>query len=55
MHKKFKINQTKIKGSFQSKRKVATQDSKSDLPLVGYKKLYKKKQHGQIQILATEL
>ena len=33
MHKKFEINQTKIKGSCQSGRKVVTNDSKSDLPL----------------------
>ena len=34
MHKKFEINQTKIKGSCQSERKVVTHNSKSDLPLV---------------------
>ena len=34
MHKKFEINRTKIKGSCQSGRKVATHDCKSDLPLV---------------------
>ena len=34
MQKKFEINQTKIKGSCQSRRKVVTHDSKSDLPLV---------------------
>ena len=34
MHKKFEINQTKIKGGCQSGRKVVTRDSKSDLPLV---------------------
>ena len=33
MHKKFEINQTKIKGSCQSRRKVVTHNSKSDLPL----------------------
>ena len=33
MHKKFEINQTKIKGSCQSGRKEVPQDSKSDLPL----------------------
>ena len=33
MHKKFEINPTKIKGGCQSGRKVATHDSKSDLPL----------------------
>ena len=36
MHKKFEINQTKIKGSCQSSRKVSTHNSKSDLPLVDY-------------------
>ena len=35
MHKKFEINQTKIKGGCQSGRKVVPHDSKSDLPL-GY-------------------
>ena len=34
MQKKFEINRTKIKGSFQSARKVVTNESKSDLPLV---------------------
>ena len=34
MHKKFEIHQTKIKGSFQSGRKVVTHDSKRYLPLV---------------------
>ena len=34
MHKKFEINPTKIKGSCQSRRKVVTHDSKSDLPLM---------------------
>ena len=33
MHKKFEINQTKIKGGCQSGRKVVTHNSKSDLPL----------------------
>ena len=33
MHKKFEINQTKIKGVCQSERKVVTHNSKSDLPL----------------------
>ena len=33
MHKKFEINQTKIKGDCQSGRKVVAYDSKSDLPL----------------------
>ena len=36
MHKKFEINQTKIKGVCLSGRKVVThQNSKSDLPLIG--------------------
>ena len=34
MHKKFEINQTKIKGGCQSRRKVVPYNSKSDLPLV---------------------
>ena len=34
MHKKFEINQTKIKGGCQLGRKVVTHNSKSDLPLV---------------------
>ena len=34
MHKKFEINQTKIKGGCQSGRTVVTHNSKSDLPLV---------------------
>ena len=33
MHKKFEINRTKIKGGYQSGRKVAAHNSKSDLPL----------------------
>ena len=33
MHKKFEINQTKIKGGCQSRRKVVTHDPKSGLPL----------------------
>ena len=33
MHKKFEINQTKIRGGCQSVRKVVTHNSKSDLPL----------------------
>ena len=36
MHKKFEINQTKIKGCCQSGRKVVTHTSKSDLPLKAY-------------------
>ena len=36
MHKKFKINWTKIKGGCQSGRKVVPHDSKSDLPLIRY-------------------
>ena len=43
MQKKFEINQTKIKGGFQSGRKVVTHNSKSDLPLV----------HVQVNILFT--
>jgi len=34
MHKKFEINWTMTKGGCQSGRKVVTQNSKSDLPLV---------------------
>ena len=34
MHEKFEINWTKIKGSCQSRRKVVTHNSKSDLPLI---------------------
>ena len=34
MHKKFEINRTKVKGNCQSRRKVVTQNSKSDLALV---------------------
>ena len=33
MHKKFEINQIKIKGGCQSGKKVVTHNSKSDLPL----------------------
>ena len=33
MHKKFEINQTKIKGGCLLGRKVVTHNSKSDLPL----------------------
>ena len=33
MHKKFEINQTKIKGGCQLGRQVVTHNSKSDLPL----------------------
>ena len=32
MHKKFEINQTKIKGGCQSGRKVVTHNFKNDLP-----------------------
>ena len=39
MHRKFEINQTKIKGSCQSGRKVMTHYSKSDLPLGKMQKL----------------
>ena len=38
MHKKFEINQTKIKGSYQSGKKVVPNNSKSDLPLDDDKK-----------------
>ena len=34
MHKKYEINQTKIKGGCQSGRKVVTHDSKSNLPQI---------------------
>ena len=34
MHKKFEINQTKIKGGCQLGRKEVTYNSKSDLPLL---------------------
>ena len=34
MHKKLEINHTKIKGCYQSGRKVVTHNFKSDLPLV---------------------
>ena len=34
LHKKFDVNQTKIKGGCQSGRKVVSNNSKSDLPLV---------------------
>ena len=37
MHKRFEINQTKIKGRCQSGRKVVPHDSKSDLPLTAAK------------------
>ena len=36
IHKKFEINQTKIKSSYQSVRKVVTHNSKSNLPLVSF-------------------
>jgi len=46
MHKKFEIEQTKIKGGCQSGRKVVTHNSKSDLLLAHVltfmKKVYKK-------------
>jgi len=46
MHKKFEIEQTKIKGGCQSGRKVVTHNSKSDLllahVLMFMKKVYKK-------------
>ena len=34
VHKKFRVNRTKIKGGCQSGRKVVNHNSKSDLPLV---------------------
>ena len=43
MHKKFEINQTKIKGGCQSGRKVVPHDSKSDLPLEKINKYLLKK------------
>ena len=44
MHKKFEINQTKIKGSCQTGRKVVPHDSKRNLPLLRFSTVsYKKK------------
>ena len=43
MHKKFEINRTKIKGGCQSRRKVVTHNSKSDLPLLALPKIVLKK------------
>ena len=49
MLKKFEINRTKIRGSYQLGRKVVPHDSKSDLPLFfllrweGHRYLEKKK------------
>ena len=40
MHKMFEINRTKIKGGYQSGRKVVTHNSKSDLPLTTFEKIY---------------
>ena len=40
MHKKFEINQTKIKGGLQSWTKVVTHDSNSDLPLAPKNRKY---------------
>ena len=42
MHKKFEINQTKIKGSCQLGRKVVIHNSKSDLPLLDLEHMQKK-------------
>ena len=42
MHKKFAIIRKKIKEGCQSGRKVVTNNSKSDLPLVFEKFLHKK-------------
>ena len=44
MHKKFEINQTKIKGGCQLGRKVVTHNSKSDLPLAICYKLFNLKE-----------
>ena len=38
-HGDFEVNQTKIRGGCQSRRKVVPHDSKSDLPLVPSKKI----------------
>ena len=43
MHKKFEIKRTKIKDGCQSRRKVVTHDSKSDLSLMNYILLNKMK------------
>ena len=52
MHKKFEINQTKIKGGCQSGRKMVTHNSKSGLPIVTViflqKIVVKVKRSGQI-------
>ena len=50
MHKKFEINQTKIKDGCQSGRKVVTNKSKSDLPLenVGNPKLWQISRQNEI-------
>ena len=45
IHKKLKTNQTKIKGSRQSGRKVVIHDPKSDLPLVMWTYHVKKNQY----------
>ena len=37
----FEVNQINIKGGSQSGRKVVTHDSKSDLPLAIFSKLFK--------------
>ena len=39
VHKKFRINRTKIKGGCQSGRKVVTHNSRSDLPLLRFVRL----------------
>ena len=36
MHKKFEVNQTKIKGGYQSYTKAAPQQSENDLTLLTY-------------------
>ena len=40
MHKKFEINQLKIKVGCQSERKVVTHNSKSNLPLKKYTRAF---------------
>ena len=52
MDKKFEINQIKIKGSCQLGRKVATHDSKSDLPLaVIFDSFYHRSDRGSTNLL----
>ena len=58
MHKKFGINQSKIKGGCQSERKVVTHNSKSDLRLVEWKnekeQKLKTQQHAYNEALEVE-